>query len=309
VERRPLGTTGIEVSVVGLGCNNFGSSFVGRLDLGRTRAVVDAALDAGVDFLDTADYYGDRGNSEAFLGEVLAGRRDRVVLATKFGEPMTPDAPAARGAPGYIRGAVEASLRRLRTDHIDLYLYHRPDGVTPVADTLGALDELVRAGLVRAVGCSNFTPALLDEAAAVDGVTPFAVLQNEYSLLEREAEAALLPRCAELGMSFVPYFPLASGLLSGKYAAGRPAPAGTRLAEVPRGFDAPRLARVEALRAYAEERDRSLLELAFSYLASEPVVASVIAGATRPEQVRANAAAAGWRLSAAERAEVAALAS
>ena len=313
MEHRRLGSTDIEVSVVGLGANNFGSSFVGHLDLPRSRAVVDAALDAGINFIDTADYYGDRGNSEAFLGEILAGRRERVVIATKFGEDMegrNGDDRAGRGSAGYIRRAIEASLRRLRTDYVDLYLYHRPDGTTPVEETLGALDELVARGVVRAVGCSNFTPGLLGEAArAADerALTPFAVLQNEYSLLERGAERELLPLCGDLGMSFVPYFPLASGLLSGKYALGRPAPDGSRLAERPAGLDDARLARVEALRAFAAERGRSLLELAMSYLASHPLVASVIAGATRPEQARANAAAAGWRLSAGERSALAEL--
>ena len=239
MEHRRLGSTDIEVSVVGLGANNFGSSFVGHLDLPRSRAVVDAALDAGINFIDTADYYGDRGNSEAFLGEILAGRRERVVIATKFGEDMegrNGDDRAGRGSPAYIRRAIEASLRRLRTDYVDLYLYHRPDGTTPVDETLGALDELVARGVVRAVGCSNFTPGLLGDAArAADerALTPFAVLQNEYSLLERGAERELLPLCGELGMGFIPYFPLASGLLSGKYALGRPAPDGSRLAERP----------------------------------------------------------------------------
>ncbi|MGZ4352220.1 MAG: aldo/keto reductase [Gaiellaceae bacterium] len=291
-----MGDSDLRVSRIGLGCNNFGP----RLDLEGTRAVVDAALDAGVTFLDTAESYGD-GDSERFLGEVLQGRRDRVVLATKFG--MRVDRGGSRA---YVAVAVDRSLQSLRTDRIDLYYYHRPDGETPIAETLGALDELVRAGKVRYLGASNFTAAQLreaDEVARAEGLTRFVALQNEYSLLDRSAEAEVLPACRELGVGFVPYFPLASGLLTGKYRRGEPAPEGTRLAGSDRltdeAFD-----RVETLERFAAERGRPLLELALAALASEPGVAGVIAGATKPEQVRANAAAADWQLSDAERDEL-----
>jgi len=283
-----LDSSGLQVTRVGLGCNNFG----GRLDLERTRAVVDAALEAGITFLDTADIYGG-GGSERFLGESLEGRRDQVVLATKFG--MGPDEGMARGSREYMRRALAGSLERLRTDYVDVYYYHQPDGVTPVAETVAAMLELVEEGSVRAIGVSNFTVAQLDEAVAAG---PVAALQNHYNLLEREAEADVLPRCAELGVGFVPYFPLASGLLTGKYRRGESPPSGTRLsgrAEVLTGeaFD-----RIEALEAFAGERGHTLLELAIAGLASRAGVASVIAGATRPEQVRANVAAGDWELSA-----------
>ena len=291
-----MGDSDLRVSRIGLGCNNFGR----KLDLEGTRAVVDAALDAGVTFLDTAESYGD-GDSERFLGEVLQGRRDRVVLATKFG--MRVDRGGSRE---YVTAAVDRSLQSLRTDRIDLYYYHRPDGETPIAETLGALDELVRAGKVRHLGASNFTAAQLreaDEVARAEGLTRFVALQNEYSLLDRSAEDEVLPACRELGVGFVPYFPLASGLLTGKYRRGEPAPEGTRLAGSDKltdeAFD-----RVEALERFAAERGRPLLELALAALASEPGVAGVIAGATKPEQVRANAAAADWQLSDAERDEL-----
>lgn len=295
-EQVRMGESDLRVSRIGLGCNNFGR----RVDLAGTRAVVDAALDADVTFLDCAESYGD-GESERFLGEVLQGRRDRVVLATKFG--MRVDRGGSRA---YLTGAVDRSLERLRTDRIDLYYYHRPDGETPIAETLAALDELVRAGKVRFLGASNVSAAQLreaDDVARAEGLTPFVAVQNEYSLLEREPEAEVLPACRELGIGFVPYFPLASGLLTGKYRRGEPAPEGTRLAGSDRltdeAFD-----RVEALERFAAERGRSLLELALAALASEPGVAGVIAGATKPEQVRANAAAADWQLSAAERDEL-----
>ncbi len=223
---RQLGHSGIEVSEVGLGCNNFGR----RLDLEGTRRVLDAALDAGITFLDTADVYG-RGQSEEQLGELLQGRRDRVVLATKFGMDMG-DGATARGSAAYIERAVAASLRRLRTDVIDVYWYHRPDGVTPIAETLAALHRLVEAGTVRAIGASNFSAEQLDQADAAareGGLTPFTAVQNEYSLLVRDAEDEVLPACERLGLGFVPFFPLASGLLTGKYRRGAQAPAGARL--------------------------------------------------------------------------------
>ena len=294
---RTLGESGIQVSAVGLGCNNFGS----RVDAAGTKAVVDAALDAGVTLFDTADVYGNRGGSETFLGDALKGRRERVVLATKFGHPMSDDAPAARGAREYIREAVEASLRRLQTDWIDLYQYHRPDAITPIEETLGALDELVREGKVRAVGSSNFSAAQIAEAdglADERGWTRFATAQNKYSLLEREAERELLPACERLGVGVLPYFPLASGLLTGKYRRGEGAPEGTRLHGREERLTDDAFDRVEALERYASERGRTVLEVAIAGLLAQPAIASVIAGATKPEQVGANAAASAWQPSA-----------
>jgi aryl-alcohol dehydrogenase-like predicted oxidoreductase len=288
---RILGHSGLEVSVVGLGCNNFGR----RLELDGTREVVDAALDAGVTFFDTADVYG-RGRSEEQLGQVLEGRRDAVVLATKFGYDMG-DGKGPRGSPGYIRQAVEASLRRLRTDVIDLYWYHTPDGVTPIGETLSTLDELVRAGTVRAIGASNVTAAQIEEAdrvAAEQGLTRFTAIQNEYSLLVRDVERDVLPACEHLGLGFVPYFPLASGLLTGKYRRGQDAPPGTRLAGRSHVATDEQFDVLEGLERYADERDVSLLQVAFGGLLAQPVVTSVIAGATKPEQIRANTAAATW---------------
>ncbi len=304
MDRRTIGS--LSVSVVGLGCNNFG----GRLDYEGTRAVVDAALDAGVDFFDTADTYGG-GDSERFLGRALEGRRERVVLATKFGSEMGPDRKGAR--PAYVRRAVEASLRRLGTDRIDLYQLHRPDPETPIADTLGALDALVREGKVREIGCSNFTPEGLREAEAAAGTgARFVSVQSEYSLLHRAPEEGVLQECERLGLAFLPYFPLASGVLTGKYRRGRPAPEGTRLATTPRlgerFLTESNLDAVERLREFAEARGHTLLELAVGWLLAHGSVASVIAGATKPAQVRSNAEAAAWRLSEEERAEVAELA-
>jgi aryl-alcohol dehydrogenase-like predicted oxidoreductase len=286
---RRLGSD-LEVTVVGLGCNNFG----GRIDEAAARAVIDAALDAGVTFFDTADVYGNRGGSEEIIGRALGARRDQVVLATKFGHDVG-DGETARGARPYIRKAVEASLRRLQTDRIDLYQYHRPDGVTPLEETLEALHELVQDGTVRAIGSSNFTPAMVEESAAIAtecGLTPFVSEQSEYSWLRRGAEAELLPTCERLGIGFIPYFPLASGLLTGKYEKGRPAPEGTRLAGRELADDD--LDAVERLRAIGERHGASLLEVAIGGLAALTGVASVIAGATKPEQVRANAAAGAW---------------
>jgi aryl-alcohol dehydrogenase-like predicted oxidoreductase len=287
--RRIPGTT-LEASVVGLGCNNFG----GRIDEEASRAVIDAALDAGVTFFDTADVYGGGGGSEEIIGRALEGRRDRVVLATKFGHEMG-DGERARGSRAYVRKAVEASLRRLRTDRIDLYQYHRPDGVTPLEETLGALDELVREGTVLAAGSSNFTAALLEEAhatAATRGLTRLATEQSQYSWLRRDVEEELLPACERLGIGFIPYFPLASGLLTGKVSRENPPAPGTRLHG--REVDPADLDQVERLRRLADELGVSLLELAIGGLAAQPGVLSVIAGATKPEQVRANAAAGGW---------------
>jgi aryl-alcohol dehydrogenase-like predicted oxidoreductase len=289
MELADLGSSGLRASRVGLGCNNFG----GRIDLDATRAVVEAALDAGVTFFDTAETYGG-GHSERFLGETLEGRRDRVVIATKFGWGEH----EGHGDAGYIRNAIGGSLERLRTDHIDLYYLHKPDSSTPIAETLGVLGELVREGKVRAIGCSNFSAEQLAEADRVGregGTARFTVLQNHYNLLERRDDADVLPLCRELDVSYIPYFPLASGLLTGKYRKGEPAPEGWRLAG--RTIEGERFDRVETLAAFAEERGHTLHELAVSALASTAGIGSIIAGATKPEQVRANAAAASWRLS------------
>jgi aryl-alcohol dehydrogenase-like predicted oxidoreductase len=291
-----LGNEGPEVSVVGLGCNNFG----GRVDLERTRAVVDAALGAGITLLDTADIYGNKGGSESFLGEVLEGKRDRVVLATKFGGNMD-DGTEARGSRDYIRKACDASLQRLRTDYIDLYQYHTPDKQTPFAETFGALDELVREGKVRYVGHSNLEAAQVEEVDALareHGWARPVSAQNRYSLLHRDPEDDLLPVCERLGLGVLPYFPLASGLLTGKYRRGQPRPEGTRLADRDDLFDDETFDRLEALEAYADERGLTLLEVAIGGLLAQPAVGSVISGATKPEQVRSNAAAGEWQPSA-----------
>jgi aryl-alcohol dehydrogenase-like predicted oxidoreductase len=287
----------LEVPVVGLGCNNFGS----RLDEGRTRRVVEAALDVGVNFFDTADIYG-RTQSETFLGGILEGRRDRVVLATKFG--MQVDRTRRGAAPAYVRRALEDSLRRLRTDRVDLYQLHEPDPATPIADTLEALDVLVREGKVRQIGCSNFSGAQLLEASAAvkDGAARFVSVQNELNLLDRADEDDALPVAQQLGLAYIPYFPLANGLLTGKYRPGV-VPEGSRLASSRRAeqlLTDGTFARLEALERFAAERGHSILELAFGWLLAHAPVASVIAGATTPEQVRANAGAAGWVLTADE---------
>jgi aryl-alcohol dehydrogenase-like predicted oxidoreductase len=303
MELRPLGDSDLRVSFVGLGCNNFG----GRIDGTATRRVVDAALEAGVTFLDTANIYGNRGGSETLLGEILEGRRDRVVLATKFGMDMG-DGVTRRGAREYVHRCIDASLARLRTDHVDLYYLHQPDLETPIEETLGALDELVRGGKVRAIGCSNFSAAQLAEADRVareNGTGRFVVLQNHYNLLRRDDDADVLPLCRELGVSFVPYFPLASALLTGKLHRGEAAPEGSRL--VGRDVDDATWDRVEKLERFAAARGRTVLELAIAALASTPGIASVIAGATQPEQVHANAQAESWSLEAGELEELARL--
>lgn len=295
-----LGDSGLAASRVGLGCNNFG----GRIGFGETRAVVEAALAVGITFLDTAEVYGNGGDSERFLGEILEGRRDEVVLATKFGWGRE----SGDGAADTVRSSIEGSLERLRTDVVDLYYLHKPDPSTPIAETLGALDELVREGLVRALGCSNFSAAQLEEADRVareNETARFTVLQNHYSLLERGDDADVLPLCRELGVSYIPYFPLASGLLTGKYRRGEGAPEGTRLEG--REIEDTRFDQVEACTAFAEERGHTVHELAICALASTPGIGSIIAGATKPEQVRANAAAAAWRLDETELADLAAL--
>lgn len=299
METRRIGS--LEVTVVGLGCNNFG----GRLDAEQTASVVDAALDAGVNFLDTADIYG-KTQSEVFLGRALKGRRDRVILATKFGMKVDEHRHGAR--PGYVHQACEDSLRRLDTDYIDLYQLHTPDPSVPIADTLGAMDELVRAGKVREIGCSNFSAEQLREAGETvrPGGARFVSVQNEYSMIHREPEHGVLDACERLDIAFIPYFPLASGLLTGKYRRGQPAPQGARLTEdrFAGMRSAENLELVERLVAFAEARGHTLLELAFSWLLTRPAVVSVIAGATKPGQVRGNAAAAGWRLSSEDLAEL-----
>jgi aryl-alcohol dehydrogenase-like predicted oxidoreductase len=304
---RPLGNSGLVVSVVGLGCNNFGR----RLDVERTRAVVDAALEAGVTLLDTAETYGGRGQSEELLGEVLAGRRDQVVLATKFGHQGADmgygPAAGAKGGRAYIRRAVEHSLRRLRTDYIDLYQIHTPDPVTPIEETLTALTELVQAGKVRYIGHSNFSGLRTGQAAAAArelGTAAFISAQNHWSLLERAAELDVVPAAIEYGLGVLPFFPLANGLLAGKVRRGVPPADGTRLADRGDYITDDKLDKVEGLAQWAEQHGRSLLEVAIGALAAQPGCTSVIAGATSPEQVTANAAAGEWQPSAEELAEI-----
>jgi aryl-alcohol dehydrogenase-like predicted oxidoreductase len=292
----------LEVSVVGLGANNFGN----RLDYEASARVVGAALEHGINFLDTADIYGGT-LSEEYIGRALAGRRDEVVIATKFGKPVDPQRRGAR--PEYVKQAAEDSLRRLATDYIDLYQIHEPDPSVPIEETLGALDELVRAGKVREIGCSNFSAAQLREAAtAVPAESArFVSVQNEYSLLQREAEREVLPECERLGLAFLPYFPLHSGLLTGKFRRGKAPPEGTRIAASAKRAEwmaDEKLAIVESLISFAESRGHTILELAFSWLLSRPVVASVIAGATSPSQVKSNASAANWTLTPYELTEV-----
>jgi aryl-alcohol dehydrogenase-like predicted oxidoreductase len=300
METRKIGS--LNVSVVGLGCNNFG----GRLDSEGTAAAVQAALDAGINFFDTADIYG-QGKSEEYLGRALGNRRGDVVIATKFGNAM--EGQGSGASPAYIRVAVEGSLRRLGTDRIDLYQLHTPDANTPIADTLGTLGDLVREGKVREIGCSNFSLEQLREAeAAVRGTaTPFVSVQNQFSMLVREPEREILPECNRTGLAFLPYFPLASGLLSGKFRQGRPTPEGTRLSGGARSaqlLTPHNLALVEQLIKFAEARGHTILDLAISWLLSHKPVASVIAGAMTPAQVRANAGTARWELSVNEMAEV-----
>ncbi len=294
VPTRALGE--LQVSVVGLGCNNFG----GRVDADGTRAVVDAALEHGVSFFDTADIYGGKGGSERLLGQALRGRRDQVVLATKFGmdmgnAPGYPDAP--RGSREYIEVAIQQSLERLDTDRVELYQYHQPDGVTPIAETLGALHELVQSGAVRCIGASNFSGAQLTEAAEVaerEGLTPFVSVQNRYSLLERGLEKDVTPVCERLGIAILPFYPLASGLLTGKYRRGEDAPEGTRLHGRRTVADEATFDQLDRLAHFAQQRGLEVVEVAIGALAAQSMVASVIAGATRPEQVKANASAAEW---------------
>ena len=284
----------MEVSLTGLGCNNFGW----RIDEAQSRRVVETALDAGLNFFDTADIY-DKGHSEEFLGRALGSRRGEAVIASKFGMKFDETRSGAR--PEYVRQAAEDSLRRLGTDYIDLYQLHQPDPNTPIADTLGALEELQRAGKVREIGCSNFTVAQMREAGG-----KFISVQNQYSLFHREPEAEVLPECQRTHVAFLPYFPLANGLLTGKYREGKPLPQGSRgdSGWGPKLFTEENLQKVERLIQFAEGRGHSLLELAFSWLASQTAVASVIAGAVSPAQVRANASAANWNLTADDLAQI-----
>jgi aryl-alcohol dehydrogenase-like predicted oxidoreductase len=307
LELRNLGRSGLRVSKIGLGCNNFG----GRIDLEASRKVVHKALDLGITFFDTADIYGEHGGSEDHLGRILGERRKEIVLASKFGMPMDDAGTLMGGSRHYIMRALEASLRRLKTDWIDLYQFHQPDPLTPIEETLRALDDLVRAGKVRYIGCSNLPAWQVVEAewtARAGGFTPFVSCQDEYSLLVRGIEAELIPAITRYRLGLLPYFPLASGLLTGKYRAGTPLPEGTRLANIERlqhrFLTDANWPRVEKLQAFADARGRSLLELAISWLLARPGVASVIAGATKPEQLIANAAVGGWALTEEEFAEI-----
>lgn len=303
VEQRRLGASDLEVSVIGLGCNNFG----GRTDADETREVVAAALDHGINFFDTADIYG-KTRSEQFLGAALAGRREQAIVATKFGGQIGDDESARGASAAYIVRAAEASLSRLGTDYIDLYQLHFPDETVPIEETLDALDALVRAGKVRWIGCSNFSAsqiAAAEAAASASGGAHFVTAQNHLSLIDRHVEKEILPACERYGWSVLPYFPLGSGMLTGKYRRGEPPAKGTRLAKMgaraalalnDRNFDL-----VDALTRFAEARGHTILELAFCWLLSKPAIGSVIAGATSPAQVAANVAAgAAWRLSADE---------
>ena len=295
MEKRKIGS--LDVTVAGLGCNNFGW----RIDAAATVSVVNAALDSGINFFDTADIY-DTGNSEEFLGRALRGRRKLVVIATKFGMKMGDGREGAK--PAYIRRAIEDSLRRLETDYVDLYQLHRPDPTVPVADTLGTLNELKIAGKVREIGASNFTVEQIHEAesAVAPGAARFVSVQNNYSMLHREPEAGVIAECKRFGIALLPYFPLANGLLTGKYRRGHPLPKGSRgdAGWGPKVFNEENLAVVEKLLAFSESRGHTLLELANCWLLAQPTVASVIAGASKPDQVEANAAAVNWRLTPAD---------
>ncbi len=297
----------LDASVVGLGCNNFGM----RIDAGQTKLVVDAAIDAGINYFDTAEGYG-AGQSEEFLGAALRGRRDQVLIATKWGMLPTPDDDPPTGSASAVRVAVEASLTRLGTDYLDHYQYHRPDGRTPITETMGALAELVAQGKVREIGCSNFDAIQLAEAETVasdTGIPRFQTVQNHYSLLTRDPETdGVLDICGQQGVGFVPFFPLESGVLTGKYTFGEAAPDGTRLASMgdraKRFLNDERAPRVAAMTAWAESTGHTLLDAAIAWLVADHRVTSVISGATRPEQVVANAAAAAWVMTPAQRAEL-----
>jgi aryl-alcohol dehydrogenase-like predicted oxidoreductase len=307
MEYRNLGNSGLQVSLVGLGCNNFGR----RCDQDATSDIVHKAIDLGVTLFDTADVYGPRGMSEEFLGKALEGKRHDVVLATKFCSPMG-EGPSMSGASRrYIMNAVEASLKRLGTDYIDLYQIHRPDPKTPIDETMRALDDLVKQGKVRYIGHSNFSGWQTAEChyiSKAEHLTPFVSAQNQYNLLERAIEGELVPACKEFGVSVLPFFPLASGFLTGKYKKGEPMPEGARLTAM--GPMAERMlsernwATLGGLSEFAESHGHTMLELAMGWLASLPYVASVIAGATRPDQVEQNVKAGEWHLTAEEMAEI-----
>ncbi len=307
MEIRNLGNSGLRVSAIGLGCNNFG----GRIDLAATRAVIHKAFDCGITLFDTADVYGERGGSETCMGQVLGEMRNEIVLATKFGMPMDPPGEKQGGSRAWIMRAVEDSLRRLRTDWIDLYQFHQPDPRTPIEETLRALDDLVRQGKVRYIGCSNFAGWQVADArwtAHAAQLAPFVSCQDEYSLLVRGIERELIPAARHFGMGLLPYFPLASGLLTGKYRRHAPLPEGARLTKTQRLAERyltdTNWPIVEKLHAFCAARGHSLLELAFSWLLAQAPVASVIAGATQPAQIEQNVRAGGWTLSAEELTEI-----
>jgi aryl-alcohol dehydrogenase-like predicted oxidoreductase len=298
---RQLGRSGLRVSLIGLGCNNFG----GRIGLDATRAVVDAAIERGVTLFDTADIYGERGGSETLLGEVLGSRRKDIVLASKFGMEMDDEGVRVGGSRRWMMTALEDSLRRLKTDWIDLYQYHRPDPATPIDETLRAFEDMIRQGKVRYIGCSNLPAwqvATAQWTAKDLKATPFVSAQDEYSLLVRDAEKELIPALNHYGMGLLPYFPLASGLLTGKYRRNAPMPAGARLTNTQRlagrYLTDANWEKAEKLADFAAAHGRTMVELAFSWLAAQPAISSVIAGATRPEQVEANVKAAEWALTA-----------
>lgn len=298
LEKRRIGS--LEVTVIGIGCNNFGW----RIDESATKLVVEEALDAGINFFDTADIY-DKGHSEQFLGRALGSRRNDVVIASKFGMKFADGKEGASAA--YIAQAAEDSLHRLGTDHIDLYQLHQPDPKTPIAETMLALNKLVQQGKVREIGCSNFSAEQIVEARTAAGSNVhFVSVQNQYSLFHRDPEKDVLPLCERDGLAFLPYFPLANGLLTGKYRKGQPIPQGSRgdAGFGPKVFTEANIEKVEQLIRFAEEHGHRLLDLAFSWLLAKPAVSSVIAGATKVEQVRQNARAAGWKMSQADLAEI-----
>ncbi len=304
---RNLGRSGLRVSTIGLGCNNFG----GRIDEAATKLVIHKALDLGITLFDTADVYGERGGSEALMGRILGDNRKRIVLATKFAAPMDDSGEMMGGSRRYIMRAVEDSLRRLQTDYIDLYQMHRTDERTPIEESLRALDDLIRQGKVRYIGCSNFPAWMMTDAAwtaRTAGLNGFVSCQDEYSLIHRGPEAELMPAARKLGFGLLPYFPLASGLLTGKYRRNVTLPEGTRLANTQRLADRYLTERnwtmAEKLGDFVEARGRTMLELAFSWLLAQTPVASVIAGATRPEQLEQNVKAGGWTLTPEELAEI-----
>jgi len=299
MQQRNLGNSGLKVSLVGLGCNTLG----GQLDAAASRAIVHRALDLGITFFDTSDNYGNFGGSEVSLGESLGARRKDVVVATKFASPMNKEGTLKGASRRYLISAVEASLRRLNTDWIDLYQIHYPDPLTPIEETLRGLDDLVQQGKVRYIGCSNFPAWQVTRAhwtAKHHGLAPLVSCQDQYSLLAREPESELIPAMQACGLGLLPYAPLSAGLLTGKYRQGQPMPAGARLDGRPdlarKYSNDVRLATVERLRVFCEQRGRSMVELALSWLAAQPVVASLMAGATSPAQLESNVAAVGWKL-------------